>query len=229
MSDPVWSRPFPGGVADASGRHALLRDAAGRCALLRLSDGQLLWRSTEPLRPLLVDDELAVALAMAPPRVVALALEGGERWRSAALPWPEWTADEPELGHASDLHAAWMSGDVLLRWQLRRPRGGGAGRAVKIMPAPVGSCRIDRASGSLQAIDPPPAPTFDAVPTDASADPDVLAQSVHAGVRYALVRRADGGVVRTALQAYDPSGQGDARWTCALDEFERKRPPPHRP
>jgi len=68
MSDPVWSRPFPGGVADASGRHALLRDAAGRCALLRLSDGQLLWRSAEPLRPLLVDDRLAVALAMAPPR-----------------------------------------------------------------------------------------------------------------------------------------------------------------
>jgi hypothetical protein len=229
MSEPIWSQRFPGGVADASGRHALLRDAAGRCALLRLADGQLLWRSTEPLRPLLVDDELAVALAMAPPRVMALSLQGGERWRSEALPWPEWIADEPELGSTSDLHAAWMDGDVLLRWQLRRPRGGGAGRAAKVVPASVGACRIDRASGSLQAIDPPPVPSLEAAPVAASADPDVLAQSVHAGARYALVRRGHGAVLRTALHAYDLSGQGDARWTCALDEIERKRPPPHRP
>lgn len=229
MSEPIWSRPFPGGVVDPAGRRALLRDAAGRCALLRLADGQLLWRSAESLRPLLVDEQMAVALAMVPPRVVALSLDGGERWRSAALPWPEWTADAPELGSTSDLHAAWMEGDVLLRWQLRRPRGGGAGRALKIMPASVGACRIDRASGTLQAIDPPALPIPDVVPAAASADPDVLAQSVHADVRYALVRKGDGGVLRTALQAYDASGEGSARWTCALDEIERKRPPPHRP
>jgi hypothetical protein len=52
---------------------------------------------------------------------------------------------------------------------------------------------------------------------------------VHAGVRYALVRSGDGGMLRTALVAYDASGKQDVRWRCALDEFERTRPPPHRP
>jgi hypothetical protein len=231
MSDPIWARPFPGGVVDTSGRYALLRDAAGRCVALRLTDGRLLWRSTESLRPLLVDDHIAVGLAMTPPRVVALSLQGGERWRSVVLPWPEWALQEPELNSASDLNAAWIDGDVLLRWQLRAQRGGGAGRGPTHQPPPVcdSAARLGRNSGVLQVPYTSPLPSFDEAAGTTSDDTHVLAQTVLAGVRYALVQHDDGALLRTALVAQDKNGAGGTRWSCMLDEVERQRPPPHRP
>lgn len=49
MSLPVWAQPFLGGVADATLEHALWRAPDGRLVALRLRDGQVQWRSSEPL------------------------------------------------------------------------------------------------------------------------------------------------------------------------------------
>ena len=238
MSNLTWAQAFPGGVTDRALHHALLRDAAGRCALLRLRDGALLWRSTEALRPLLLDDELALGLALAPPRVVAWSLRGDERWRSPVLPWPDWAKKPTELNRASDLHAGWIDGDAFVSWYLRAARGGGAGRGPGF--APASSCqaavRLGRDSGAWAeaAVQVPDA---DAAAQDsASDDPSVLAQRVLGGVRYALVRLDQGTgshasmrIALTAMPALDHPGAGDARWTCWLDDIEPRQAPPLRP
>ena len=243
MSTLIWSPSFPGGVSDRLGRHALIRDTSGSCALLRLADGALLWRSDESARPVLLDDGLAIGLLMAPSRVVAWSLQGDECWRSPVLPWPGWAAKLAELNPASDLHAGWIDGDIFISWQLRAPRSGGASRGPGHSPptAAAGAVRLQRSTGSLSeapAVEPQPAAAAGA---EASTDPRVLAQRTLAGIRYALELHDDGGRSRTALIAHDAKqpgtagadhdnpGAGDARWTCWLDGFEPRRPPPHRP
>ena len=259
MNKLIWAQAFPAGVADRAGRHALLADAAGRCALLRLADGELLWRSADVARPLLVDDEVAIALTLAPPRVRAWSLQGAELWRSATLPWPEWALMQPRLNSASDLHAGWIDGDVYISWQLRATRTGGAGRGPAYAPAAssAAAVRLCRASGAWVEA-PQQMPDADAPDQgSASDDPAVLAQREIGGVRYALVRQAEGAGagsasgggtrMRTAVKALkaaktltaqteqpatppvDHLGAGDARWTCWLDDIEPRRPPPHRP
>ncbi len=223
MSNLTWAQAFPGGVTDRRVQHAMLRDAAGRCALLRLRDGALLWRSTEALRPLLLDDELALGLALGPPRLVAWSLQGDERWRSPVLPWPDWATKPTELNRASDLHAGWIDGDAFVSWQLRAARGGGAGRGPGYAPAASceGAVRLRRDGGAL--IDMTAAQTAALADGDvgadadataagdaqatASDDPRVLAQRVLAGTRYTLMQLADGGRLRTAVVAEDAGAQ----------------------
>src|SRR5690349_12480728 len=53
--DVVWANPFPGGIADSSGRRALWRDSSGRTLVLDLANGDVGWRSDEPLMPLLLN------------------------------------------------------------------------------------------------------------------------------------------------------------------------------
>ena len=257
MSNLIWPQAFPGGVTDRLGRHALIRDASGHCALLRLADGALLWRSAEPARPLLLDDSLAIGLQMAPPRVVAWSLQGDVRWQSPVLPWPGWATRPAGLNSASDLHAGWLDGDALISWRLRAPRGGGAGRGPTFAPPTMdaGAVCLQRDTGALSEVtDWVQPPEEESQVNDAvvgSDDPRVLAQRVLAGIQYTLLLHQEGGQSRTALVAHDAQppglagrrqiqagpaghdpnnpGAGDARWTCWLDGFEPRRPPPHRP
>lgn len=252
MSNLTWAQAFPGGVTDRRVQHALVRDAAGRCALLRLSDGALLWRSTEALRPLLLDDELALSLAFAPPRLVTWSLQGDERWRSPVLPWPAWALKCAELNHASDLRAGWIDGDAFVSWHLRAARGGGAGRGPGFAAAASceGAVRLRRDSGVLIELTAAQTAAQTAALTDgaadagadaqaiASDDPRVLGQRVLGGTRYTLMQHADGGRLRTAVVAEDAGhahsphhnpGAGDARWTCWLDDIEPRQAPPPRP
>lgn len=224
MNEPQWAQPFPGGVADAAGHHALLRDRAGHCVALSMADGRRLWRSTNRLQPLLAGPEGAVALAMQPPRVVSLLWSGEERWHSRPLPWPEWTGHLADLARNSDLHAAWLGSDVLLVWHLRdSPGGAGRGPGAGSEPA-AGACRLAWADGTLAGESAtrwaPPADT-DNLPSD---DPQVLAQRQRDGVRYALRQQAEGGTLRLSVTAADAQGP---RWQCPLGELplQRARPP----
>lgn len=240
MSHPIWAQAFLGGVADAELQHALWRNRSGRLVALRLADGHLLWRSTEPLRPLLLGHGLALGLAVAaapaPPRLVALALDeaGAERWRSDALPLP---LPKAETAGASDLnvHAGWLDGRILLRWFVQPLyRGGAAPGPARLKSAPAtGSCLLDAASGSLNAA---PAGLDSAKPAPAlqepSDDPHVLAQQVLGGVRYCLKQSplagAQNGTLRTALIAHDLARDREL-WQCTLDEAPRQAPRALRP
>jgi hypothetical protein len=230
MSAPVWAQPFPGGVADAELQHALWRSGTGQVVALSLADGRVLWRSAEPLWPLLLGHGLALGLATATSRVVALPLQGDgagrECWRSDPLPWPDGAASPPGNA-ASVLHAAWMDERILLRWQLRPLYAGGAppGRS-RARPAPsVGSCLLDADTGALQRAPTDvggPAPQVP--PQLPSDDPDVLAQALLGGVIYRLQRQPlAGDKVQIELIAHD-TRRGLDLWASTLEEA-RPDPP----
>lgn len=229
----LWALPFPAGVADAEATHALVRDAAGRCAALRLADGQLLWCSDAPLVPLLLDRELAVALMLAPPRVVAMALHDGGRplWTSAPLPWPAWELQQKELAASSELHAAWTGGDVLLQWQLHRPLGAGAARDGDDVLRAHGLCRLERTSGALHPLAPDAAMELPPQPSPAlpSGDADVVAQCEVGGMCYRLHARTEGELTTTRLSARPAAAAATTQWSTALGEQPRRRAPPRRP
>ena len=232
MSEPIWAQPFPAGVTDAGLRHALLRDATGRIVALRLSDGQLLWRSAEAMLPLLLDDELAVALAMAPPRAVALSLQGpaagSQGWTSGTLAWPAWAQRAATPNAVSEFHAAWIDGDVLLHWRLRAQTLGGASRGLPRPDPTEGACTIERATGIVHALDTWPRPPDDEGVDTSSADPAVLAQRALADVRYRLLQQLDGERLRTSLTAQHAT-RGEPLWSCPLDDVPRPRAPARRP
>lgn len=251
MSQPVWAQAFPGGVADATLQHALWRDRSGQLVAVRLADGLLLWRSAQrlkspepsgssgssavPLLPLLVGHGLAFGLALAPPRVVALALTGdaagAERWSSEPLPWPEWASRLEAPSSAIEVQAGWLDDRIVLRWHLRPLyRGGAAPGPARAKPAAaVGSCLLDGADGTLHeapaglasALSEPPLQ----VPSD---DPTVFAQQVLGGVQYSLRQQAPatatGVTPHTTLVAVDLAREQEL-WRCALDaEVPRKAP-----
>ena len=250
MSQPVWAQAFPGGVADAELQHALWRDGSGHLVALRLADGQLLWRSAQPLVPLLLGHGLALGLALAPARVVALALAGNaagdKRWCSDTLPWPDWALRLDALPAATDLQAAWLDEDIALHWHLRPAYAGGAvpgplrAKAVAAMAA-VGSCLLDAAAGTLRAA---PAGLDNGGPgpvaQEPCSDPGVIAQSVLGGVRYRLQQqpsrqapprqpsKAAGDTLHTALVAHDLA-RGQDLWQRALDAAPAKAPRALRP
>ena len=250
MSQPVWAQAFPGGVADATLQHALWRDRSGRLVAVRLADGLLLWRSAQPLMssvssvplvPLLLGHGLALGLALAPARVVALALAGdaagAERWRSDPLPWPEWAARLEAPSAAMAVQAGWLDGGIVLRWHLRPVYGGGAAPGpARAKAAAVGSCLLDAADGTLHEA---PAGLASAsseallqalaqAPSQApSEDPTVFARQVLGGVQYSVQQQqpstATGDTLHTALIALDLA-RGQELWRCALDEAPRKAP-----
>jgi hypothetical protein len=230
MADALWAAPFPAGVVAPSARYALIRDASGRVLVVGLGDGALLWRSQQSLKPLLIDDELCLGLAMQPPCVWAHALDGAQRWRSALLPWPEWLAREAEaeLPSTCDLRAAWLgNGAASLWWTLRRPSGGGAGRGPRAADNGVtGACRFARADGTITLVDAATLRPPEQTSAEPSNDPQVLAQHRIGSVRYALRQQVDARMVRTTLVAHTEQGPA---WQRAIDEIEPSRPTPPRP
>ena len=240
MTAAVWAQAFPGGVADAELQHLLARSASGRVVAVRLADGQVLWRSAEALRPLLLGHGLALGLApgttSTPACVVALALHeaGAQRWRSAPLPWPEWAGQGDAAAASGVLHAGWLADRIVLRWHLQPLYRGGAAPGPSRVKAPAvsGSCLLDMASGALHGALADAAPVaVPAVPQEPSDDPCVVAQQVLGGVRYSLRQvqvqvQAPGavaGMLRTTLTAHD-TARGLDLWHCLLDEAPRKAP-----
>lgn len=234
MSKTIWPRQFPSGVADEAGRYALYRGREGRLAALRLADGHVLWRSEAPLQPLLLGSGLALALALAPPRVVALAIEGENAgrpvWTSPPLPWPQWAGVPDPKSVQCDLEAAWLDGDVALHWQVRRLYTGGAplGRSHPAGDVASGSCRLGAASGAMQPLADWPERGADSSGPQAVQDPAVLAQHRLGARLYRLVARPAGGAMQTSLMALDAGTQA-VRWEVILDEGPRRPAPKPRP
>lgn len=230
MSLPVWAQPFPGGVADTGLQHALWRSGNGQLVALSLGDGQVQWRSGEPLWPLLVGHGLALGLTESPARVVALELlgegAGRERWRSETLPWPDGVVAPPGNA-ASALHAGWLDDSILLCWQLRPVYAGGAapGASRAKLAASVGSCLLDAETGALQStpadFDGSNPPASNHIPSD---DPSVLAQTLLGGVTYRLQRQSVAGDKgRIALSAR-ANTRGLDLWSSTLEEVRHEQP-----
>jgi len=230
MSVPVWAQSFPGGVADTSLHYALWRTSGGQIVALRLADGEVQWRSTEPLWPLLLGRGLALALTETPARVVALELQGEgagkERWRSETLPWPGGVVAPPGNA-ASLLHAGWLDDRILLRWQLRSLYAGGAvpGEPTPAPTSSSGSCLLNAETGAIE-IAPAEVDGFAPQPQAhlPSDDPTVMAQALLGEVRYRLQRQLmEGNKVQTALIAHDPA-RGLDLWSSALEELRKDVP-----
>ena len=234
VNDAVWPHDFPGGVADASGEHALYRDRQGRLVALRLDDGRMLWRSEASLRPLLIGAGLALGLAAQPPRVVALALEGASAgqpaWISLPLPWPEWAAAADTASVNLELEAAWLGKDLGLRWHLRRLYAGGArpGPGQTGREESTGACRIDAVRGAMHPLQQWPERADNKAPLDAVEDPQVLAQHRIGERHYQVVAHDAGSVRRTVLVAHDAAA-GHLLWEHLIDEGARRSPAPLRP
>lgn len=236
MSQTVWAQPFPGGVADTELTQALSRGGSGQLVALSLADGSVLWRSAERLLPLLLGHGLALGLTLAPARVVALDLTdaGTERWRSDALPWPDWAAQGDAPASTIAVHAGWLDDHIVLQWHLQPLYQGGMAREPSRTKAAAthGACLLDATGGALSA-----APAgFDSrsqepAPHEACDDPSVLAQQVLGGVRYRLQQEspeAPGHTLGTALVAHDLRSGRDL-WRCVLDDAPRKAPRALRP
>ena len=227
MTDPVWPQHFPGGVADAASRYALLRDQQGRLLAVRLDDGHVLWCSEASLLPLLLGAKHAVGLAVSPPHVVALALEGTQAGKvactSAPLPWPAWalTAD-PGLVDL-DVEAAWLGNDVGLHWHLRQRRTGGAppGPNQSVREVADGQCSMDIESGSVQALASWPTRPTGFAQAEEVADPQVLAQAQLGAQRYRLVAKESAAGLRTSLVAQDAT-HGRLLWEQVLGDAPRR-------
>lgn len=234
------ARRFPGGIVDAQGQRAALRDRQGRLLAVALEHGTLLWRSAEPLAPLLLPPGEVIACTLGlTPACVALAWSGDRAgqpvWTSRPIGLPSPT--DPDLrmvAEARDAHT------IAVRWHgAARYRGGAApGPAVRstALQGAQGSVLVDRRSGEVT----PVGPSRSATPADATLDdaddialPGAAANAVAAADidarRFELcVDDLPDGRVRTVLRARD-RGADRTLWELPIDEAPRTRARPPRP
>lgn len=232
------ARRFPGGIADAAGTRAALRDADGRLLAVALDAGTLLWRSTEPLAPLLLMPDEVIACTLGPqPACIALRWDGPQagvpRWTSQPIGLP--SPPDPDLRLAAE--ADERAGTFTVRWQgAARYRGGAApGPAAReaATRGAQGAVLVDRDSGVVRPL---PA-SRGAAPADLAADdpgvadPDPRAlASTDLGTRRfeLLLDEAPDGRVRTVLRAR-AAADGGTLWELPIDERRRAPARPPRP
>src|SRR5512147_521884 len=231
------ARRFPGGIADAQGTRAALRDRQGRLVAVALDTGALLWRSAELLAPLLLPPGEVIACSLgAQPACVALAWSGAQAgapvWTSAPIGLP--SPPDPDLRLAADADDAART--ITVRWQgAARYRGGAApGPAVRAASraGATGAVVVDRRSGDVS---PAPATRSAAVDLDTDdtavpdAAPDAIASADLGPQRFELcVANLPDGAVRTLLRARELAS-GRTLWELPIDEAARTRARPPRP
>lgn len=230
------TRRFPGGIVDAPGQRAALRDRQGRLIAVALDEGTLLWRSAEPLAPLLLPpgEVIACTLGAAP---VCVALD----WSGAHAGQPVWHSQPIGLPSPPDpdLHLAAEAGDantIAVHWQAASRYRGGAAPGATVRAAALqgaqGSVVVDRRTGAVSTM----GPSRSATPMPDIADtalPGTAANAVAAadidGRRFELcVDELPDGVVRTVLRARDAAA-GRTLWELPIDEAPRTRARPPRP
>jgi hypothetical protein len=214
-NDLIRPVAFPRGIADAEGR-ACVRDRASRLVAIDLENGRVLWRTSEPLRPLLIAHDEVIALRETTPSAcVALPLDGGSagtpQWVSDALPLPAWAFTE---GAQLEIAAEMRGMTIELHWRARaRYRGGAApSRAILEQAArdAEGTLAVDRSSGKVT-------PVSDSAGNVPAAD---FLEEQRIGARsYRLVAEN----ARTALRAAD-AGSGALLWEAILDEGPSRGP-----
>jgi hypothetical protein len=235
---PARPVTFPLGVADSVGRRAFVRVPGDGLVALELAGGTELWRTKEPLRPLITSDDRLVAMRAVPRAVQLIVLDtasGREHCASPPLPLPEWAnvslEDSPEFA----VDAVLEDGAVVLRWSARARYRGGAAPSRKIEDAARrdagGGARVDVATCAVEMLDDAelpdaaPAPSRGGLP---SSEPEVLEQHEVGGRRFQLLaRRSPEGTVRFILRAMDAAGQ--TAWESTIGEGPLQRPRRARP
>lgn len=230
----LTARRFPGGIADAQGQRAALRDASGRLCAIALDAGTLLWRSAEPLAPLLLPPGEVIACTLdAAPVCVALAWSGAQAgqpvWSSQPLGLPARPDPALQLDATVD-----ERGTLTVRWQAAVLwRGGAAPGPAQRAAARAGvegAVRVDRRTGHVAA-----APgAFGAIADDAgdtaaeAAAPDALAAADIGPLHFELqLREPAAGRVQTVLQAR--ARESDRLlWELTIDDAPRTPPRPLR-
>jgi hypothetical protein len=230
---------FPRGVADSVGRRAFVRAPGDGLVALELSSGREVWRTTEPLRPLIAWDDRLVAVRSVPGglRVVVLdASSGRERCASPTVSLPEWANASLEGSPDFVVSAEAEGAAVVLRWSARARYRGGAAPTREVEAASRrdarGAFRVDVSTCALEEV----SAAEPAVETLAgsrggqpSPDPEVLEQHEIEGRRFQLVsRRSARGTVRFVLRAVDAATERTA-WEVAIGEAAPPRPRRARP
>jgi hypothetical protein len=234
------TRRFPGGIVDAQGQRAALRDRQGRLVAVALEGGTLLWRSDQPLAPLLLPPGEVIACTLGPaPVCVALAWAGEHAgrpvWSSQPIGLP--SPPDPDLrlvAEARDDHT------IAVRWQgAARYRGGAApGPAVRsaALQGAQGSVVVDRRTGRVTPAGtsrsgPPADPALDDAADTAlpgMAANTLAAEDIGARRFELCVDDLPDGRVRTVLRARD-TGADRTLWELPIDEAPRTRARPPRP
>jgi hypothetical protein len=230
---------FPRGVADPVARRAFVRPPGGGLLALDLSRGEEVWRTTEPLRPLIAWGDRLVALGTAPGglRVVVLdASSGRERCASRAVSLPEWAEVSLEGSPDFVVGAEAEGAAVVLRWSARARYRGGApptrGIEASSRRDAGGAFRVDLSTCAVEEL-----PAAEAAKetlaasrrAQPSSDPEVLEQHEIEGRRFQLVsRRSAEGTVRFVLRAQD-TATGRTEWEVAIGEGAPSRPRRARP
>lgn len=234
------TRRFPGGIVDAQGQRAALRDRQGRLIAVALEGGTLLWRSAEPLAPLLLPPGEVIACTLGPaPVCVALAWSGAHAgqpvWSSQPIGLP--SPPDPDLRLVAETRDAHT---IAVRWQAAaRYRGGAApGPAVRsaALRGAQGGVVVDRRTGQVTPIGRSRAGTPAETTLDAADDialPGAAANAIAAADigahRFELcVDDLPDGRVRTVLRARDIAADRTL-WELPIDEAPRTRARPPRP
>lgn len=213
-TDVIRPVAFPNGIADAEGRHACVRDRAGHLVAIDLERGSILWRSSEPLRPLLAAPDEAIATTESFPAVcVGLRFDGAGAigWRSGVLPIPEWAfAGNASLTLAAEMHGA----TITIRWSARARYRGGAAPSREILEQAArddhGAFAVDRGAGRVT-----PAPA----PASRPAEPDAILEQRIGTRTYTLVPESSGTVLRAA-----DATTGAQLWQVRIDEGPPRGP-----
>lgn len=226
----LTAQRFPGGIADAQGQRAALRDAGGRLCAIALDAGALLWRSAEPLAPLLLPPGEVIACTLdAAPVCVALAWSGAQAgepvWSSQPLGLPARPDPALQLDAAADDH-----GTLTVRWQgAALWRGGAAPGPAQRAAARAGiegAVNVDRRTGHVA-----PVPGTFSAAADGAAEapaPDALGAVDIGSTHFELqLREPTAGRVQTVLQAREREGDR-LLWELTIDDVPRTPPRPLR-
>ncbi|MBI2361672.1 MAG: PQQ-like beta-propeller repeat protein [Deltaproteobacteria bacterium] len=239
MAERFAPARFPRGVADASRGRAFLRDQSGALVALDLTTGNVLWRTTVPMRPLLVCDGKVLAVRLAARHtlevVILDAADGRELRISKPLIFPEWANVSLEDTTDFTLRVETKDGAVFLRWAARSRYRGGAAPSIKVLEAARrdawGEARVDVDTGEVEELpgavgDVPEAPSEEA---PSSLSPDVLEQRDIGNKSFQLLtRNTAGGTVQMLVRAVHPD-TGQVAWETIVDEVPVRRPKPPRP
>jgi hypothetical protein len=226
-------------VADPVGRRAFVRAPGDGLLALDLARGEEVWRTTEPLRPLIARADRLVAVRAVPGglRVVVLdANSGRETCASPTVTLPEWAEVSREGSPDFVVSAEAEGAAVVLRWSARARYRGGAPPARGIEAASRrdarGAFRVDLSTCAVEEL-----PAAEAAKETLAAsrggqpstDPEVLEQHEIEGRRFQLVsRRSAEGTVRFVLRAQD-TATGRTEWEVAIGEGAPSRPRRARP
>jgi PQQ-like domain len=239
MAEHTAPERFPRGIADATGGRAFLRDQSNLLVALDLKTGKVLWRTTTPMRPLLVHQDKVVAVRIAAQHaleLVVLAAEDGRESRvSRPLILPEWANVSLEDTTDLTLRAEAEDDTAVLRWTARSRYRGGAAPSARVLESArreaQGEARGHLDTGEVEELPqaagaPPESVPSETVPSPA---PDVLEQQDIGNRRFQLVvRNVAGGTVQLRVRAVDPETERTA-WETVIDEAPLRRPRPPRP